>query len=530
MKIYLFLIFLLGLAPLNCPAETILNASNSFIIAKAVKLGRGKTSISQPIGNFGENSEISSCPEGCLTCPKSMYSPNHCASCKAGYYLMPQKVYSTCVKCPDTCKTCQYSGSVSCTSCKDGHSPVTGSGGKICIPSENVDANCLFYSSNGECANCATGYAANPDTGKCEPCKEGCSSCTFDVVTSCTKGYNECPGSGLVGSYRMKCTAIKDGYFAPDSVSLRYLPHFDSESPSYAAVWGYLSKCNERCKTCGQYNSNNSSYSGGQCGGDCADGYEFIGKVCMKSDEKIANCKEYSINNNEIKCSTCNSGYAVNPDTGKCEKCWAGCGSCEFDTVTSCTKGAVNCPANIVNSKRMVCNVIDGYYWNSVSTGYTLTFKNSTGVAYSAPKKCQRRCKTCNLYNEWTPSASGGMCGGDCASGYILKNNICMKSYEFIENCANLYYDSSKDAVLCRACSTGIPLTQAFSAEAYEETDSVFKPTLCPQGYGYTDGDYKSRNPGNPCNCTPCKSGSNLSTGYCNCPAGTKSTGRGGCQ
>ena len=96
------------IVPMTVTAADLFNTSDSFKVAKAVKLGRGKAySVATVSGvNTGSGgTQIKECPENCADCDDS----TSCKVCKSGY---GQYKSGKCIPCPSHCSQCHYSAGV----------------------------------------------------------------------------------------------------------------------------------------------------------------------------------------------------------------------------------------------------------------------------------------------------------------------------------------------------------------------------------------------------------------------------------
>ncbi|MGN1080268.1 MAG: hypothetical protein ACI4TE_08885, partial [Alphaproteobacteria bacterium] len=209
---------LLAFMPAEANAESIYNDSGAFVLAKAVKLGRGKAysvaADAQINGNGGGGTinTDKSCDSQCTDCNTST---GNCNSCAEGYYLKNGK----CVACPVNatcsngetfiCKDYYYKSGDSCqaicsgVSCTSGYKTAT-SADSCCCEKDNgcstgqiynttikkcVDAvcplGCLDDCRNG-CGSCETGRYLNYSNGMCPTCDSAITNCA--TCTSSSSG------------------------------------------------------------------------------------------------------------------------------------------------------------------------------------------------------------------------------------------------------------------------------------------------------------------------------------------------------
>lgn len=118
-KIFTYLAVLLSVFSFNTNAEStepLFSQSGSFLLAKAVKLGRG-SSVSTLDGSkfVGSRIKTPECSENCLNCNSLT---GKCDTCESGYYLSSA---GNCLPCSiSDCAECDAMGY--CAVCEDGYS------------------------------------------------------------------------------------------------------------------------------------------------------------------------------------------------------------------------------------------------------------------------------------------------------------------------------------------------------------------------------------------------------------------------
>ena len=329
----LFVIFaLLAFMPADARTESYTDDSGAFVLAKAVKLGRGNAysvAADTKINNGGTFDTDKSCDTHCAGCDKST---GKCNSCAEGYYLKNSK----CVICPAN------------ASCANGDT-------FICED--------YYYKSGDSCLPvcsgviCKTGYKTAAAADSC--------CCTADTPVCSIANCAQCDSSGL------SCTKCNDGYTTADnakscissSVTVnRYHRYNGSKIPytstiiprsgisSYYDSWpdvdiydedgGKVTETTESIamvcangtgefwskSDCDKY-KNGSGYYCAESGWSC----QFETRLC--AIDNCMNCDPEGL------CATCEAGYKVGTggsDYGKCVK------AVQIDTPVS---GA--CPNNL---------------------------------------------------------------------------------------------------------------------------------------------------------------------------------------
>ncbi len=141
-KIYslLFLVFLL--TPVVLKAESYLHQKDSFLIAKAVKLGRTRLNPSYSNSSLAGESEIALSKECSQNCKSCNTLNGICSACETGYYLENNK----CVTCPSNA---------------------------LCNNGISFICNNFYYKSGSKCVgicigvSCLNGYTPTPSSAKC---------------------------------------------------------------------------------------------------------------------------------------------------------------------------------------------------------------------------------------------------------------------------------------------------------------------------------------------------------------------------
>lgn len=280
MKKYLLVIFI-SFLPFSVIAES--KKTEDFMVAKAVKLGRGKAysiSVGQEINTLKSGKD---CHEKCKICDGTT---GLCSACDNGYYLQN----NICISCPANavcedgqeyvCKNTFYKNGDECIDicsnikCIDGISPVV-SDDRCCCTPDNCPALCQSCS-DGKCVKCEAGYLLSASA---------CTTCPANATCDGSSSY-VC----RTGTYRKQgrlCT------YCPDNAN-----PCDGKSSSFSCKDGYYRndetcvQCPTQCATC----SNASSCT------TCKAGYYQSGSNCLKCTSSqsggIANASELCFKTN----------------------------------------------------------------------------------------------------------------------------------------------------------------------------------------------------------------------------------------
>lgn len=285
LSIMLFAVFVFG----NCvPALAIFADHDAFVIAKAVKLGRGNAysvvanseiNTAQNELKKGECEENSDCSgnKRCINNKCVDYCYN--ISCIAGYTTEENSNGCCCVSlCSDNCTNCSSSGS--CTQCKSGYYLSSGS----CYAEKTCIANCSSCDkTTGKCSACISGYTLGSNNLAC-----------IKDVTSCSAGYylsgNSCKLCSY-GTYSFGGTA--------------------TSCKSCSTLYVGSNKTCTRCSQSGVCTGSNggSSSSSGSSGSTCPSG-NMTGYTCVngvKTKCLYTGCS--SCASDTLKCISCKPGY-----------------------------------------------------------------------------------------------------------------------------------------------------------------------------------------------------------------------------
>ncbi|KAL4438372.1 hypothetical protein ABPG74_009411 [Tetrahymena malaccensis] len=319
------------------------------------------------------------CHESCSGCTAA-YDPKSCKRCAFNYVMLN----NVCVPCDKSCYGCRENPS-KCTDCERGYK--LDKYNNICIPAcrqnefqdRNGDcvkcqspcATCQIY--DNYCLSCIDGYAYDDLYKTCNPkrnaCHEHCGECSrFDDINA--------------------CTTCKDGMYLQS---------------------GRCQYCSESCQTCEK-----ESYICTSCKKN-----EFLqNKQCLQCHSSCLTCSGIATN-----CTSCQEGYSVDPKTGicvdskpicnsneymdrdyKCQKCYEPCASCYYypNRCTSCITGFK------LNPKYSSCE----HDYVTCKQGEFLAENNQC-------KPCDSSCTTCELQSTRCTS---------CKDGFTLSRNSCLSS------------------------------------------------------------------------------------------------------
>lgn len=225
-------------------------------------------------GYYTSGADCVACQDNCLTCSSSA-----CTKCAVGYYPSG----STCQTCTDS----------SCESCVDG----AGTCGK-CRPGfalyDNTCFECIQGCNKcsvlqlGSCIGCAKGFYIS-SSGKCLPCKLGCSECSSaSVCSACSPGYKLNAGGNI---------CVKQCEFPCRTCSA-------SVATSCLSCYGGYTYSSQR-QACIRDLSCNQDQSCTRC----PRSYYLNGGECLACS--ITNCISCELVGSSPQCTSCQSGYAL---------------------------------------------------------------------------------------------------------------------------------------------------------------------------------------------------------------------------
>jgi len=217
-----------------------------------------------------------------------------------------------CDKMAANCKKCSIEGGeAKCVECEKGFVLVGG----LC-------EECNDHVSDGQCSECTlTGCSTCSDSSMMVSNDGTCVSCgddeTFDVESrmcvKCESLYHECSKCDASG-----CVSCESGLIVHEGM----------------------------CKTCGSIHGSGCTECDNEtcftCISDdcCARGTKIVSDE--NGEVKCGSCEVYGekcVNCTATKCRTCEEGYFVNSENGRCIPCeevYEGCGKCTSDMCVEC--------------------------------------------------------------------------------------------------------------------------------------------------------------------------------------------------
>lgn len=339
-KIFTYLAVLLSVFSFNTNAEStepLFSQSGSFLLAKAVKLGRG-SSVSTLDGSkfVGSRIKTPECSENCLNCNSLT---GKCDTCESGYYLSSA---GNCLPCSvSDCAECDAMGY--CAVCEDGYSLENGE----CIAETPDSCSTNYYYSeteiflNSRCIPCGKTYGP-------------CSECNATQCTKCVDGYLMVNNSCI--SYQGACKQLGwTSYVTGTSNTLSQATHEWTET---------------NCTVTSSVNTSSSFKINDSTLG-----------VCIK-------CPIASATDRCGKYPNCNSGCWYGPSKNTCMSCPSNAKSCSKSTV-ECADGYILMGGYVCAACGSGCktciNASDPYGCLSCLNGKPP--KSSTGE-YKTPGKC----------------------------------------------------------------------------------------------------------------------------------------------
>lgn len=377
MNIFFLTLFLITTSP-YAGANTIFNEEMSFLMAKAVKLGRGNGASGWEKAKIATGKRAVDTGKACMAhCAACDTKTGQCSKCKDGYWIEG----GSCNLCSDfleNCALCDSSGST-CTKCFDGYKLSAGScmGGSCAdgywwddteLACFSCPSTCKTCSDDATCESCFDGYYHDMD--QCVACPKNCKQCDYDGCTQCQTGYElkngkctqitceiaDCNICSEDGKSCLQCkngwewftnmSPLPDGCY-PDDPNCKTYDDFTGKECIECNA-GYLLNSTNLCVECLQVDDRTRN-----CNGTIR---------CLYSSDKIIDglycgiphCKSYNVTNPE-KCSICAPGYMGE----KCQNCASGYGK---TTNEECEKY----PADL--SCETYTYTTDGFECNSCSS------------------------------------------------------------------------------------------------------------------------------------------------------------------
>ena len=324
LSVMLFAVFVFG----NCvPALAIFADHDAFVLAKAVKLGRGNSYsvAADPKLNTdlpGSELEKGECEKNSDCSGNKRCVNNKCVdycyniSCIAGYTTEETSNGCCCVSlCSDNCAVCSSSGK--CTQCNSGY---TLSNGRCFPTSDGPEPKCGAY----KYGSCSYWYCEGDYTytnGKCvktvscsgnyHPSKEVCES---------GKGVEKCDRSWEKPYSDSGCWVIlrcKEGFGSNQQGQCVKTVSCSGRTPEKSIQADGSIKCSCNSTSCGanakcirhpNYNANTLQNNYSYC--VCNSGYYDTGSSCAACPTNCTECSSGSV------CTACAKGYELS--SGKC--------------------------------------------------------------------------------------------------------------------------------------------------------------------------------------------------------------------
>ncbi len=374
-KLLTCLAVLLSVCAFDAAAENqkpLFDQDNSFTIAKAVKLGRGKSSAYNMGANLntGSGTQMDTskkCDSSCSTCDTTT---GKCTGCQTNY--IPNG--SGCSKCPTG--TFASAGDTVCSKCT---SPSNGTCNGCYPPGERIDCydltcddgyiqdgdgcmevTCGDYQrrigttcvDNCDGVKCASGYTATPTTGGC--------CCQIDTTCETGYAYNTTYQGCIKSTYtcNIGCDVFGCGIGSTLKPATGYYIKADGTCPACSTAITGCAECSlsklGAMPTCTKCNDG-YTLSGGRCTmaitTSCDAGYYLKNGTCVAcslgtyslggtatsctTNTTIENCVKY--NTTSDTCATCASGYEV---LGVGKKCG---GSAIYELAKTCPSNTQDC-------------------------------------------------------------------------------------------------------------------------------------------------------------------------------------------
>ena len=432
----IFLLFLFLTLPVSADAADIFNNTDSFDIAKAVKLGRGKAySVAADSGlntGTGKTEIAKSCSSGCSDCDTST---GWCDACQSRYV---KDNAGKCHSCPSNCASClwEYGNTVSCETCDSGYelatNSSTGAGPFYCKKTETI---CLAgtYVSGTSCVDCPDGtYSTGSNAASCQSCS---------TLTITESGSNISCGSSCTTTG--ECTSCPYGYYRPKTATVLTCNKCRTgcSACSDSSMGVYCTACESGYTyTLDSYNMGScaSSSSGSNTESDavtCSAGYYVSGSSCVACSEGT-----YSKGGTATSCSSCTTLY-TSAGSNTCTSCTTDgtcTGSNSGSSSSSSSSGGSTCNSGGATAARPT-NCPQGYGWGG------------SGCVTSSSQ-----CKVCSQGSSLggycncpagSPSDGRGGCGTSCSQPYT---NYCSSGVQSGKCCRNSSDCYSSNTGNCR--------------------------------------------------------------------------------
>ncbi len=225
---YLFSFFLALCCTLtfSAGAEEMFNSENSFKLAKAVKLGRGKSYSVNAFAGLASGEIAKGCASPCSLCDEAS---GNCLECPAGYSLSAGTCHAAkscgdaCADCDGTtgnCRTCNsgyyLENGICLAGCQDGYVMLDAECRKLGCPSGYSDF--YEYLQNGAVCTLSPGrevFSTGASSyGQCANCIiKSCPTATYraDQIQNCKTNKSTGYYSGPIPC--VECTLCNSGYY-----------------------------------------------------------------------------------------------------------------------------------------------------------------------------------------------------------------------------------------------------------------------------------------------------------------------------
>lgn len=435
--------------------------------------------------------------ENCLV-PNYMNHFGHasCLRCNLGYYL--SNVTNKCVTVPSgqSDQNCiHYSQIAECLECGPGYIIKNG----VCSSPENSISNCDTQVSESQCLKCKEGYVLQNNECNSASSTNNCVVESDFQCNACKSSYTLSPNS-----YLSTLVNDKNYYYQPDKGS-RYSQNSSSISAYNECIQKNISYCSEynsfgKCSKCNDLfhidvETGNcvrspeskifqcAAYSSLSNCTRCNEGYYLSSNECLIQEERDL-CLIYKINstgcsvcednyysssgncvlrnrslsvshctnlkNDKDECASCESGFIISSDGGKC-----------FVPIAHCTQHN-----QVSSSEPLTCQIcaITTIPTPDTTTTTSCELRNNPGCQefmdhsnecktcskeyYNNSGVCTKRTKKCKLGEQATDNCS------ECyPQQYLDSNDNSCKQHTKI-NCDD--YHASEDS--CESCNSGFYL------------------------------------------------------------------------
>ncbi|ELP94374.1 hypothetical protein EIN_401370 [Entamoeba invadens IP1] len=448
-----------------------------------------------------------------------------CSGCKTNYILKDGVcIHKSALNCAqvyeDTCQQCEIGYKLDQTT-------------KGCV--EGTDG-CLSYNTNGRCVTCYFNYLLVNEV--CTQCEEVAHCTTYDGNCKCTEcalnyyptAQNTCETSDIYCTaydspdHPYQCKSCVTGFYLNTSTytcEQGATPYCNiyTETASEAATCveclpSYILMDDNTCTSATEIYGEHCLFSSSkvECT-DCDDGFYSAEKTCKSCFEHCAVCSS------EV-CQTCESAYAYDTETKKCEDgtclkspneaykcnelaeseeaCSASGQNCVFETVNDntfmCLYKGSNCTSWDVAGDCEQCRSSE-YKRDSTNTKICVPRTENCktyGVGLSGLTKCVECLAGYFMNDDFTCSKCDAVCSDRCeyqsnyCAEYTCTDFVCTKCTETVGKCEKCLYNKVTEKNTCGPIVCTEPLTDGncgACAKYSEETKIVHQytdPTQVP--------------------------------------------------